>query len=162
MGWTPPHFGILSARLKVRTTVNSEKESTHEAYVLPLIKNLPINGYSADSKLTQVLSYCSPTFGNEDIGQHIQDQKSVLGQISINRAGQAWISVNRLSSLASSCESGSGFLPGQLFPSSQDSGGVDEYSNAYKYDSYGDELGGAQVFIKKQIRRQYAGQRHDQ
>jgi SulP family sulfate permease len=32
MGWTPPHFGILSARLKVRTTVNSEKESTHEAY----------------------------------------------------------------------------------------------------------------------------------
>lgn len=25
MGWTPPHFGILSARLKVRTTVNSEK-----------------------------------------------------------------------------------------------------------------------------------------
>lgn len=32
MGWTPPHLGILSARLKVRTTVNSEKESTHEAY----------------------------------------------------------------------------------------------------------------------------------
>ncbi|WP_224789739.1 hypothetical protein, partial [Pseudomonas fluorescens] len=32
MGWTPPHLGILSARLKVRTTVNREKESTHEAY----------------------------------------------------------------------------------------------------------------------------------
>ena len=32
MGWTAPHLGILSARLKVRTAVIDEKESTHEAY----------------------------------------------------------------------------------------------------------------------------------
>ena len=42
MGWTPPHLGILSARLKVRTTVNSEKESSHEAYAhwVDLAKNV--------------------------------------------------------------------------------------------------------------------------